>query len=289
MNDQQQSRADALTNERRIALGTLISEWLGKHDSDGFIMCEFDYTDSRNVDMFIDEAIAPAIADAVQVALAASTVEQPAAAPSEETIRFCPECGRLGDIPAGYEACCPDWSQARIVPKRFAELCAETFRLCVTQPFPQSAASPADGRATCTHQWTWADGKCADCGASTQQPTPTGGMTLGERIAHVGGRVTDGGTVEFGSAMALDALVQHVLRDTRAAASATDDRAAKISDYLNAPGMWAQVYCGAVFVRGCPSDVARSAADAAVKEFGDAACKTVADLTHTLDEVLRVN
>ncbi|OJA66547.1 hypothetical protein BGV71_31685 [Burkholderia ubonensis] len=62
-------------------------------------------------------------------------------------IRFCPECGRLGDIPAGYEACCPDWSQARIVPKRFAELCAETFRLCVSQPFPQSTAAPADERA----------------------------------------------------------------------------------------------------------------------------------------------
>ncbi|WP_244143142.1 hypothetical protein [Burkholderia multivorans] len=68
-----------------------------------------------------------------------------------------------------------------------------------------------------------------------------------------------------------------------------DERAAKISDYLNAPGMWAQVYCCAVFVLGCPSDVARSAADVAVKEFGDAACKTVADLTHTVDEVLRVN
>ncbi|WP_261532561.1 hypothetical protein [Burkholderia multivorans] len=81
------------------------------------------------------------------------------------------------------------------------------------------AASPADERATCTHQWTWADGKCADCGASTHGPTPTAGMTLGERIVHVGGRVTDGGIVEFGSAMALDALVQHVLRDARAAAS----------------------------------------------------------------------
>ncbi|MDN8066295.1 hypothetical protein [Burkholderia vietnamiensis] len=68
-----------------------------------------------------------------------------------------------------------------------------------------------------------------------------------------------------------------------------DERAAKIHDYLNAPGMWAQIYCCAVFVRGCPSDMARSAADEAVKEFGDAACKTVADLTHTLDEVLRVD
>ncbi|KVT80624.1 hypothetical protein WK59_21570 [Burkholderia ubonensis] len=70
--------------------------------------------------------------------------EQPAAVPTEEMIRFCPECGRLGDIPAGYEACCPDSSSARIVPKRFAELCAETFRLCVSQPYPLSAVAPAD-------------------------------------------------------------------------------------------------------------------------------------------------
>ncbi|WP_261534745.1 tail protein X [Burkholderia multivorans] len=77
-------------------------------------------------------------------------VEPPAiaaAAPAEEMIRFCPECGLLGDIPAGYEACCPDWSQARIVPKRFAELCAETFKLCVSQPFPESVAASADERA----------------------------------------------------------------------------------------------------------------------------------------------
>ncbi|ARL57151.1 hypothetical protein [Burkholderia pseudomallei] len=73
------------------------------------------------------------------------------------------------------------------------------------------------------------------------------------------------------------------------APSPADERAAQVSDYLNAPGMWAQVYCCAVFVKGWPSDMARSAADEAVKEFGDAACKTVADLTHTLDEVLRMD
>jgi hypothetical protein len=76
----------------------------------------------------------------------AAPVEQPAAAPIEEMIRFCPECGHLGDITAGYEACCPDWSQARVVPKRFAELCAETFRLCVSQPFPKSSAAQSDER-----------------------------------------------------------------------------------------------------------------------------------------------
>lgn len=41
----------------------------------------------------------------------------------------------------------------------------------------------------------------------------TSSMTLAERIAYVGGRVTEAGHVEFGSPMAVDALIQHVLRD----------------------------------------------------------------------------
>lgn len=58
-------------------------------------------------------------------------------------------------------------------------------------------------------------------------------MTLGERIAHVGGRITEDGTVEFGSVMALDALVQHVLRDTRAAASPAAEAVAYVCSASN--------------------------------------------------------
>ncbi|KVO49998.1 hypothetical protein [Burkholderia stagnalis] len=83
---------------------------------------------------------------AAQTDVATFLVEQPAAEPTEEMIRFCPECGCLGDIAAGYEACCPDSSSARIVPKRFAELCAETFKLCVSQPYGAPSV-PAERRA----------------------------------------------------------------------------------------------------------------------------------------------
>ena len=67
---------------------------------------------------------------------------------------------------------------------------------------------------------------CPDCSppAPTSHPIPTGatgedgrsatyGMTLGERIAHVGGRTNAQGYTEFGSPMAVNALIQHVLRD----------------------------------------------------------------------------
>lgn len=43
--------------------------------------------------------------------------------------------------------------------------------------------------------------------------TPTSGMNLGERIKHVGGRDSENGYVEFGSIMAVHALISHVLRD----------------------------------------------------------------------------
>jgi len=45
----------------------------------------------------------------------------------------------------------------------------------------------------------------------------TAGMTLGERIAHVGGRTNAAGYIEFGSVMAVNALIQQVLRDARVA------------------------------------------------------------------------
>jgi len=50
-------------------------------------------------------------------------------------------------------------------------------------------------------------------GMTDGDSSPTEGMNLGQRIAHVGGRITDKETVEFGSVMAVLALIQHALRD----------------------------------------------------------------------------
>lgn len=43
--------------------------------------------------------------------------------------------------------------------------------------------------------------------------SPTAGMTLGQRVAHVGGRINAQGYIEFGSEMAVDALIHQILRD----------------------------------------------------------------------------
>lgn len=58
-----------LTSERRNALGSLITKWFSDQDDDGRTLDTFDYCDSNTIDMLIDEAIAPAMADAVQCAL----------------------------------------------------------------------------------------------------------------------------------------------------------------------------------------------------------------------------
>ncbi|ATI00013.1 hypothetical protein [Alcaligenes faecalis] len=50
-------------------------------------------------------------------------------------------------------------------------------------------------------------------GADGLLESPTRGMSLGQRIAHVGGRENAQGYIEFGSPMAVDALIQHILRD----------------------------------------------------------------------------
>ena len=73
----------------------------------------------------------------------------------------------------------------------------------------------------------------------------TYGMNLGERIAHVGGRTNAQGYTEFGSPMAVNALIQHVLRDidwTR-----QDDDGAYQARYRLRDGQWSSwghVVCG---------------------------------------------
>ena len=49
--------------------------------------------------------------------------------------------------------------------------------------------------------------------AAQQEPSPTAGMNIAQRILHVGGRNNAAGYVEFGSIQAVEALVSQVLRD----------------------------------------------------------------------------
>ncbi|MCV6799333.1 DUF551 domain-containing protein [Achromobacter ruhlandii] len=82
-------------------------------------------------------------------------------------------------------------------------------------------------------------------GDAQDERSPTHGMTLGERIAHVGGHTNAQGYVEFGSPMAVNALIQHVLRDidwTR-----QDDDGAYQARYRLPGGQWSSwghVVCG---------------------------------------------
>lgn len=55
-------------------------------------------------------------------------------AATEELVRFCPECGKIGEVDAKYQDCCPEGSSSRVVPKSFAEICRKTFKDLVNRP-----------------------------------------------------------------------------------------------------------------------------------------------------------
>lgn len=44
-------------------------------------------------------------------------------------------------------------------------------------------------------------------------PSPTSGMSVGERISHVGGRTKEDHCIEFGSVLAVSMLMDHLARD----------------------------------------------------------------------------
>ncbi|KVD52106.1 hypothetical protein WI86_13735 [Burkholderia ubonensis] len=130
-------RADALTDDRRQALGEAISEYFGKLDSDegvrapeGRILRTFDYCDSRNIDDLIDRAIVPA--------LTVSPVKQPAAAPIDGDREFHIAAVQLvNDMMDAWQSGIPYRSVSGGIHARINAL--------LTAPIPDAAApSPAD-------------------------------------------------------------------------------------------------------------------------------------------------
>lgn len=46
---------------------------------------------------------------------------------AREVVRFCPECGYLGEVAAGCIDCCPDGGAAAYMPLKTAEACRKLF------------------------------------------------------------------------------------------------------------------------------------------------------------------
>lgn len=261
------------------------------------------------------------IADARRI-VSASTSSQPAAAPSTELTqaafddravdRFSEAMkAKLADARAkgrrGWQHCEPQ-DLSRMLhehvekgdPRDVANFCAFLWNMgeAITGPAPSSQPAGAPIPTDDLEQMTPNQRRALNKGLAALETmadlwaVETRLTDMSERIAAVADEAERAKRIAAMIHLGfVEGAYRHFLdhKDSQPAPSPADERAAKISDYLNAPGMWAQIYCCAVFVHGWPSDMARGAADEAVKEFGDAACKTVADLTHTLDEVLRVD
>lgn len=71
-------------------------------------------------------------------ALAAQAPADQSPSPSRpaegDYVRYCPECGRIGEVPSTALNCCPDGGRARMVPQAIAEQAREGFRAMYLQP-----------------------------------------------------------------------------------------------------------------------------------------------------------
>lgn len=64
------------------------------------------------------------------------------AASAEPVVRYCPGCGSIGPVSAGYANCCPDGNQARMIPRALAEKCHDIFMIAVKAMMAESANDP---------------------------------------------------------------------------------------------------------------------------------------------------
>lgn len=72
---------------------------------------------------------------------------------AETMVRYCPGCGSIGPVDGQYRDCCPDGSEARMIPQALAKKCRDTFKLAIdsllAQPkdaAPVAQAVPAEAR-----------------------------------------------------------------------------------------------------------------------------------------------
>lgn len=58
---------------------------------------------------------------------------------AEQLTRFCPGCGSVGEVDAKFRDCCPDGSQARVIPVALANKCHDLFQLALASASPPVA------------------------------------------------------------------------------------------------------------------------------------------------------
>jgi hypothetical protein len=79
---------------------------------------------------------------------AAAPVPAPAPVAAEPMVRFCPECGNVGEVEPGFRDCCPDGSAARVIPEPLARKCRETFLRVIRRDALLPDATRLDDPAT---------------------------------------------------------------------------------------------------------------------------------------------
>ena len=116
---------------------------------------------------------------------------------------------------------------------RFRSDARQLYEECTGQGFYKLAAAPAPVERVEQEAVSYYE-------RAHGEKSPTHGMNLGERIAHVGGRTNAAGYMEFGSVMAVSALIDHVLRDSPApqpAPTAAQDVAGLVTALRTVVGM----------------------------------------------------
>ena len=128
-----------------------------------------------------------------------------------DMILHCPECYvQHIDEPESDASVLPDGRESRWEnPPHRSHLCHNCGTIWRPADVPTNgvAAIKTAGKADCRAT------PALPQGVEEAARSPTKGMNLGERIKHVGGRENEAGYIEFGSVMAVDALINHVLRD----------------------------------------------------------------------------
>lgn len=112
-------------------------------------------------------------------------------------LRFCPGCGSVGQVPDTYMDCCPDGTDARLIPASLANKCRDLFQMALATALTPNAGESAQISLYSTRQAAlepaecWSDDKEEFNYNTLGDLLSNGGLAVGDTVYYADAVIPD--------------------------------------------------------------------------------------------------
>lgn len=133
-------------NFKTTSMHNAMKKDASKADGGAVICCNGDCNQGRACPVRLGLAAVPATRGSLLERISNSSRARRAAhQAAQAVVRYCPECGHVGDVSKEHRNCCPDGSSAFMVPEKYAQELRAGFKALLAAAVTQAALAAHKG------------------------------------------------------------------------------------------------------------------------------------------------